>query len=160
MKLKILIILLTVLFSCTVKSEKDYPIGKWASSIDREYVEMQFDSNEIYVYSHWGTINRNIRYTFMRDSLYYIDYNYFVKYIRLNDTTIILSVSGAIDTLYRLNDTVVTYQEIDHEDSVQSQIFWKKFNKRADSFYSKKGIRFLTDEMDSTWIPEDEILVQ
>jgi len=130
------------------------PIGKWAGLHDTEYVEYHIDSSIISIYSLWQANLGSIRYRMENDSLFYYDLNYSVGINRLNDTTIILSTSESSDTLYRLSNSTITFDEVDINDSIALRAFYDMVFDRGLDFYSTKGMVFDTVEEDSRWESE------
>jgi len=148
----IAIVFTLVIYSCSTKQEPSSPSGKWAGIHDNEYVELHIDSTVVNVYSLWHRVpRRSIRYKMHDDSLLYYDYGYSVGYKKLSDSIIILSTAESIDTLYRMNDAIITFDEVDENDSIALKTFYELVYARGMKMYSEKGMEFeIVEEAEDT----------
>ena len=154
MKKLTLIFILTVFLSCS--NSNNNITGKWYSfSKNTGYTEYIIDTIYIKAFGHWGGNFGHRKYSFVKDSINISNYNIIVK--KINNGLIILNSK---DTLHKLNDTIITYHEINNlSDSIFSQ-FYKEFYKRAHRSYIKQG--YYTQEeynqslIDTLLIKEEE----
>jgi len=106
--LYIIIILSVLISSCNNKPNNKF-IGNWASyNEDDGYVEFIIRDSIVEIFSQGYGNGGSWRYQIQRDT---IDIQYgFKGNIRLiNDTVLTVSSERTIDTLYRLEDSILTY---------------------------------------------------
>lgn len=140
----IVIFLLLLLVSCSSNDESKALLGKWAGLDDTEYYEMHIDSSYIYVYSLWQGNLPRIRYSMRDDSLYYENLNYSVGFIHLDDSTLYLSAPESSDTLFRMCDSINSFDEVDRNDTIALQKFYNSVYARGMAMYARYGMEFET----------------
>ena len=144
----ILILCLSVL-SCQKSTEQVGPIGKWAGIFENEYYEMHIDSTQIHIYSMWQANLGSIQYTLKQDSLRYYVLGYSVGYRRLSDSIIVLSSPDSNDTLYMLPSSIVTFDEVDRNNSIALKAYYDSYYLRAYALLEAHGIIYEDVEEDS-----------
>ena len=161
MKISVAIILSLFFLSCTGAIDKATLVGKWAGVFEGEYYEMHIDSAEIHVFSHWQANRGSMQYSIIGDSLYYESYDYSVGFESLSNDLIVLSTTENSDTLCRLNNSILTYDEIDLKDSVEFQDYIKAFYNRAEAHYANIGIHQnnMNDTSDFKPFEEEEMII-
>ena len=138
MKLTPIVLILGFLYSCSDGSKDTSIKGKWAGITDGEYYEMHITPNEVNVFSLWMGNRGSFRYAFTTDSIYYPDLEYAFAYKKLNDSMLVFQ-SEVTDTLYKLANTALVFDEINHKDSLEFNSFFESYFSRAKSLYSKVG---------------------
>ena len=129
---KILLISTILVYSCTPKKEKMDISGKWSSfSKEDGYVEFEVDSSEVASFWHYMGNQLKRRYKIENDTLRYLDYELSAKVTILSDTSLILKSLNRCDTLFRLNDTILTFNEINFKDTITFNKFYHNFEQRA-----------------------------
>lgn len=156
-KFKLLFILI-VFLSCS--NSNNNITGKWYSfSKDAGYTEYIIDTIGIKAFGHWFGNLGTRKYSFVKDSININNYIIIVE--KINNGMITLNSK---DTLQKMNDSIVTYHEVNNlSDSIFSQ-FYKEFYKRAHRSYIKNG--YYTQEeynqslIDTLLIKEEEIILK
>ncbi len=160
----LIVIVVVTIYSFNSNSKYHNIIGKWYSYSEEEgYTEWDIDSTEIGIFSHYSANLGKIRYKIENDTIYYVDYNYTIKILSLSDSVLVLDSKSGRDTLYRLNDRIVTYNNIDYSNDSIFNGFYHKFVKRAFKMQLKFG--YITkDEYEriqngqDTFLRKDEII--
>ena len=145
---KIFIILITLLLfnSCNKTNKKVDIIGKWNTySKDVGYMEFEIDSSNIGLFSHNGGNLGLKKYEIKDDSLiiFYGERMTF-KIEKLSDSLLILKNVNKIDSLKKMDNSLMTYHSIDFKNDSIFKIFSKKFTKRA--FEKWINIDYITEE--------------
>ena len=139
MKILIMFVLCFSLFACG-GAEPDYPfVGKWAGLIQDEYSEVHITSEEIYSFGLNPLAISPISFTVKGDSLYYNTFEMTVMYQIKADSILVISNYDFSDTLYRMDNSIVTKDEINPSDTVILKEYYGAFNKRTAAFYRKLG---------------------
>ena len=157
------VFILLIVISCNTKNgERSNLIGNWYSiNSENGYIEYVIDTNEISVFSHYFG-NRGIQpYTFNKDTLKFIHWNYSVNVEVLTDTSIVLSINNLIDTLYALPRDILNFSKIHyHSDTIFAE-FYREFELRARNAMDLHGY-LNTVDYDKSFIDTietDEILI-
>jgi hypothetical protein len=79
------------------------------------------------------------------DSLFYSMWDMVVKYQMINDSVMVMSNRDFSDTLYRLNDSIPTVDEIDLEDSAAFKEYATALFVRGNEFFRKMGYEDVGD---------------
>ena len=147
MKKTFILLIAIILFnSCQKTNEKINIIGKWSTySKGVGYMEFEIDSSNIGLFSHSGGNLGLKKYEIKDDSLiiFYGDRMSF-KIEKLSDSLLILKNVNMIDSLRKMNKTIMTYHEIDSRNDSLFDIFYEKFEKRAYKKWIKSG--YVTDD--------------
>ena len=133
MKYLIYFLLIVLIGSCSKSTDPDKIIGKWwlvdieekFGYRDVEYVEAHFKDGEAYFLAFQAFEKFYQRFRIDSDSIYYYDYNYSLGYEIVNDTTLRLYGSEKAWSFYKLDDSVVTYDEVNMSDStLKNDFIW------------------------------------
>jgi hypothetical protein len=139
MKYKISIICFLILISCNNNEKVNSIFGKWYGISDLGYTELKIKYEEILIYSHLMQESSPISYSINGDSMYYFNYGYSVGFTLLNDTSLVLGTYDQIDTVYKLEESVVTFDEIIPDDTTAYNEFITAFGQRAHNCYQIYG---------------------
>ena len=158
MRIPASLVLSILLISCVGEKAEKSIYGKWAGVIKveginsriKDYIELHIDSSNIFICSYFEIDRAPIRYTIEGDSLYYYDFDYSVGYKLIGDNVLVLSMEDQFDTLMRMDESELMYDEIERENNTELQRFYDNFYCRADSFYRSVGIEFEIVEDDTT----------
>jgi hypothetical protein len=125
--------------------------GKWysLSNEDYEYVEYDISDNTIGVYSHYMGNVGNSDYIFKDDTLIFRDNKLFVQWV--SDDQIDLISDSEVNVLYRLSDTITTYNSHMGIDEGAFNVFYGKFEERAHNAWIKHGY-FTTAEIEESYV--------
>ena len=85
-----------------------------------------------------------------------------VSYRIIDDTILIMSNSDFSDTLYRMSDSIITFDEVDQEDIVTIKECETAIFERANNFYMTRGYidywDYISDPSDTKY--EELIIVE
>lgn len=152
----IIFICLTV-GDCNQNKQQIDIVGKWYSvTKENGYEELWIDSAVIHAFSHWLLNQGGHGYKIIGDSLHYINSDLAVKINKLDDSTLYLVSKNFKDTLYRLNDTIQAFHEINYRNDSVFDTFYKQFNERAMNSYINHGI-YSIKELEESIIDTVEI---
>lgn len=169
-----IVVIIVCLFSCK-QNINDYDItGKWYSySPELGYAEYEIDSGLMRMYTHYGGNISPLEYYIENDTLK--DKNrdeYYSKLIIINDTSFRLENIYETIVLYRLADSVLTFNEFDmHNDSIykifQNDYFeriiqsWVKFDNydRNDTIMTREDSIRWGDLLIKDTVPESDSVI-
>ena len=158
-KLIILLIILP-LISCK-KADSDSPyIGKWAGVSSNDYFETHITQNTIYSYDMPMGTRAPISFKVKNKSLHYSTWDMVVKYHMINDSVMVMSNRDFSDTLYRLNDSIPTVDEIDLKDSVAFKKYATSFFVRANEFFKNLGYENIGDYLSNEFEKSEDELIE
>lgn len=138
----VILICLSVI-SCRLNQSDNSIQGKWAGALEGDYYELYIDSSEVHVFTSWFANGGTYKYYIEADSIFYPETGFAAKLSKLNDSAAVLIYDTEMDTLHKLNDRVISYDEIDPNDTIAFQIFIDDFYTRAKSYYKRSGGDYL-----------------
>ena len=154
MKTIILALLLFTILACD-RAKSEYPfVGKWAGLSTEEYVETLITTDTIYGYSMHAGSFQPIHFEVKRDSLHYSTYNMVVGYQMINDSILVIGNMDFSDTLYKLDQSIIMFEEFNHMDTAGIRKYESEFFRRANAYYKSLGYE---DYWDYTDKPGDTI---
>jgi len=104
------IVLSTVIISTSCNEDLNTKlIGNWACyTKETGYTEFYIRDSTIQIYSHWMANAGKWKYYYENDTIYY-EYGYKGQVTFINDSIFILEGNQSVDTLYKLQDSLLIY---------------------------------------------------
>jgi hypothetical protein len=134
MNLKLILFFLMILISVnscdSSKTEKGI-LGKWYSiTKDDGYVEFNITTTDLSVFSDIMGNKGQFEYKIEEDTIRYLNNNFSAKITRIGHEILVLKYKNCIDSLFRLNDSIISFNEINNKNYSAFSNFIKNFQQR------------------------------
>jgi len=157
-RLAVLILIISISAdSCTKTTENIDISGKWYTfSEDYDYTEYEITSNEIHPFSHSMGNMAFSDYEIKGDTLTCISMQYSKAIRKVSDSIFIMTNADKVDSFFKLDESVITFHEINYQDDSIFNIFYEQFTERAYNCWIKYGY-FTEEELQQSFIDTNTI---